>query len=63
MSKRSKLIWFILDCLILAILMFLTNRLSYKEGYEECAKDFYKGKMKINLIENADGTKEWKWIK
>ena len=34
----------------------------YKQGYIDCAKDFYKGKMKVDLIENPDGTKEWKWI-
>lgn len=33
-----------------------------KDGYIECAKDFYAGKMKVNLIENPDGTREWKWI-
>ena len=36
---------------------------SYQNGYEACAKDFYKGKIKVDLVENADGTKEWKWIK
>ena len=33
-----------------------------KDGYIECAKDFYAGKMKVDLIENTDGTREWKWI-
>ena len=33
-----------------------------KDGYIECAKDFYAGKMKVELIENTDGTREWKWI-
>lgn len=33
-----------------------------KDGYIECAKDFYAGKMKVDLIENPDGTREWKWI-
>ena len=33
---------------------------NYDEGYLDACKDFYKGKLKYELIENADGTKEWK---
>jgi hypothetical protein len=34
----------------------------YKEGYIDCANDFHSGKMKVDLITNKDGSKEWKWI-
>lgn len=58
--------FFIINIIIvfifLMISIFITKR-SYNLGYMDCAKDFYKGKMKVDLIENADGTKEWKWIK
>ena len=34
----------------------------YQKGYVDAVKDFYKGKTKVDLIENEDGTKEWKII-
>lgn len=33
---------------------------NYEKGYLDACKDFYKGKLKYDLIENEDGTKEWK---
>ena len=33
-----------------------------KQGYIEACKDFYKGKLKADLIKNEDGTTDWKWI-
>lgn len=35
---------------------------NYEEGYLDACKDFYKGKLKYDLIENPDGTKEWKKV-
>lgn len=35
---------------------------NYEEGYLDACKDFYKGKLKYDLVENPDGTKEWKKI-
>lgn len=35
----------------------------YEEGYLDACKDFYKGKLKYDLIENEDGTKTWQKIK
>jgi hypothetical protein len=32
----------------------------YEEGYLDACKDFYKGKPKYDLIENEDGTREWR---
>ena len=49
--------------LVIATLFLIAHKLSYRAGYEDCAKDVYKGKMKVDLVENADGSKEWKWIK
>lgn len=34
----------------------------YEEGYLDACKDFYKGKLKYDLIENDDGTKTWQKI-
>jgi uncharacterized protein YpmB len=35
----------------------------YEEGYLDACKDFYKGKLKYDLIENNDGSKTWQKIK
>lgn len=34
----------------------------YEQGYIDACKDFYKGKLKYDLVENKDGTKVWKKI-
>ena len=36
---------------------------NYEEGYLDACKDSYQGKLKYTLIENPDGTKEWRKIK
>ena len=36
---------------------------AYKRGYIQACKDFYQGKMKVDLIEKADGTREWQVVK
>lgn len=36
---------------------------SYKAGYRQACKDFHKGKVKCELVDNEDGTREWKFIK
>ena len=36
---------------------------NYEEGYLDACKDFYKGKLKYDLVENPDGTKEWKKLR
>lgn len=33
-----------------------------EQGYIEACKDFYKGKLKADLVTNPDGSREWKWI-
>lgn len=33
---------------------------AYEQGYLDACKDFYKGKIKYDLVENDDGTKMWK---
>ena len=35
---------------------------SYENGYLDACKDFYKGKVKYDLIEDTDGSKTWKKI-
>jgi hypothetical protein len=36
---------------------------SYERGYVDACKDFYKGKLKYDLVSNPDGTREWKKVK
>ena len=36
---------------------------SYEQGYLDACKDFYRGKLKYELVKNDDGTVEWKKIK
>lgn len=33
---------------------------SYEKGYIDACKDFYKGKLKYDLVDNGDGTRDWK---
>lgn len=35
----------------------------YESGYLDACKDFYKGKLKYDLIENEDGSRVWKKVK
>ena len=35
---------------------------NYEKGYLDAGKDFHQGKLKYALVENADGTREWKKI-
>lgn len=48
--------------IFIAIGVLQANRNAYEKGYVAACKDFYKGKVKYDLIENEDGTKEWKKI-
>lgn len=63
MTNKNKIIFWWLEKFIWATILFFTAWLNYRQGYEKCAKDFYQGKMEIDLVEKSDGTKEWKWIK
>ena len=36
---------------------------NYEKGYLDACKDFYRGKLKYELVKNDDGTVEWKKIK
>ena len=31
----------------------------YEEGYVQACKDFYQGKLKYQLVESNDGTRNW----
>ena len=48
---------------LLAVCICVLERVEYEAGYVDACKDFYKGKLKYDLVENPDGTKEWKKIK
>lgn len=39
-----------------------TRDVSFEQGYKQACIDFYKGKIKYDLIKNEDGTVEWKKI-
>ena len=54
-------------CIIIGVLYFTgkfkdISTKNYDRGYLDACKDFYKGKLKYELIENSDGTKEWKKV-
>ena len=36
---------------------------AYEQGYLDACKDFYKGKIKYDLVSNDDGTKTWQKVK
>ena len=49
--------------IILYIFILCGNNIrenSFERGYIQACKDNYKGKLKYHLVENDDGTKEWK---
>ena len=35
----------------------------FEQGYKAACKDFYKGKLKYDLIEHEDGTRTWEKVK
>ena len=35
----------------------------YEQGYLDACKDFYKGKLKYDLVEHNDGTRTWEKVK
>lgn len=35
---------------------------NYEKGYVDACKDFYRGKLKYELIKNDDGTVVWKKV-
>ena len=63
MNTKEDIAIHIVVLLVLTTIFLIVYKFSYRAGYEDCAKDFYKGKAKVDLIENVDGTKEWKWTK
>lgn len=73
--KKDKLTWQIFHfgifwfgcfiCTLLAMIFWVKvaggEETIYRNAYIEACKDFYSGKTKADLVENADGTREWKW--
>lgn len=35
----------------------------FEKGYVQACKDNYQGKLKYQLVDNPDGTKEWEKVK
>ena len=62
MDAKDVVICFV-TLLVITACLLIVHSISYRAGYEACAKDFYKGKMKVDLVEKSDGTKEWEWVK
>lgn len=62
MKIKNTVFWFI-EILIWTLILLFTACYSYRKGYVDCAKDFYNGKVKVDLLEREDGVKEWIWIK
>lgn len=69
MFKESCIVLFVV-LLFVAGLVFVIDRVlnnvtanSYERGYVDACKDFYKGKLKYDLVTNQDGTREWKKVK
>lgn len=58
-------IFIVVIVILFAIIGFLAQNESnrFDEGYIQACKDFHSGKLKADLIENEDGTKEWKIMK
>lgn len=71
MNKDQKyfIIQFVLSTIsILSVIMLIIAyynekvNIQYEKGYVDACKDFYQGKLKYELIENNNGTKEWRKI-
>lgn len=72
MEKRIEIIMLfslILSIILSALFLYHEQRgakilmdKSYEQGYLDACKDFYKGKIKYDLVTNPDGTREWKKI-
>lgn len=54
-------IWFILFLLTLFYHIVMGDVI-YKSGYISACEDFYKGKLKVEMIENPNETHQWKMI-
>ena len=69
MTKENCIDLFVVLLFIIG-LVFVVDRVlnnvtanSYERGYVDACKDFYKGKLKYDLVTNQDGTREWKKVK
>lgn len=52
----------VLIVVTLCVMTSIVAKSNYEAGYVDACKDFYKGHVKYDLVENSDGTKEWKKI-
>ena len=51
MTNKNKIIFWWIEVLVWVSILSFIVWWSHRKGYEECAKDFYQGKMKVDLIE------------
>ena len=51
MANKNKFIFLWFEGFIWTTILLFIVWWSYRKGYEECAIDFYQGKMKVILIE------------
>lgn len=65
-NSTSAYIFIVVMIILFALIGFITQKEfnnSFDDGYIQACKDFHSGKLKADLIENEDGTKEWKMLK
>jgi uncharacterized protein YpmB len=73
---KDRWTWISVGFLIIALISFLCSLYfsfcenkqkaieeSFEKGYIAACNDFYNGKIKYDVIENTDGTIEWRKIK
>lgn len=70
--KDSTIQLIVISVLIIITLVIITvgiskgieqkSQAAYEAGYLAACKDFYKGKVRYDLIANSDGTREWKKV-
>ena len=53
---------FVLCFILVVYLLAISCHEIYENGYRNACRDFYNGKLKYELVMNADGTMEWKKV-
>lgn len=69
MDKEDYIVLFVVSLFVLSLVFVIycgeknvaVNY--YERGYVDACKDSYKGKLKYDLVNNPDGTREWKKVK
>lgn len=53
---------FVLCFILVVYLLAISCSEIYEAGYRNACRDFHNGKLKYDLVVNADGTREWKKV-